>query len=59
MPVTDSVIDPPAGRVDASPADATGVAYAAAIFSFPVVLVALIALDPLAKIAASAFFGLG
>jgi NADH-quinone oxidoreductase subunit N len=51
--------DPPAGAVDASPADATGVAYAAAIFSMPVVLVALIALDPLAKIAASAFFGLG
>jgi NADH-quinone oxidoreductase subunit N len=51
--------DPPAGAVDASPADATGVAYAAAIFSMPVVLVALIGLDPLARIAASAFSGLG
>jgi NADH-quinone oxidoreductase subunit N len=44
--------------VDKAPADAKGVAYAAALFSFPVVLVALIGLDPLAKIAASAF-GLG
>jgi len=34
------------------------VAYAAALFSFPVVLIALIGLDPLAKTAASAF-GLG
>src|SRR3984957_18501320 len=51
--------DPPAGAVDASPADATGVAYAAAIFSMPVGLAALIGLDPLARIAASAFSGLG
>jgi NADH-quinone oxidoreductase subunit N len=47
--------DAPAGAVDASPADAKGVAYAAALFSFPVVLIGLIGLDPLARIAASAF----
>jgi NADH-quinone oxidoreductase subunit N len=47
--------DPPAGAVDPSPADATGVAYFAAMFSFPAVLIALIGLDPLAKVAASAF----
>ncbi len=50
--------DPPGGAVDAAPADARGVAFAAALFSFPVVLVALVGLDPLAKSAASAF-GLG
>jgi NADH-quinone oxidoreductase subunit N len=50
--------DAPGGAVDAGPADARGVAYAAALFSFPVVLVALVGLDPLAKSAASAF-GLG
>ncbi len=33
--------DPPAGAVDAPPGDAVGVAYAAALFAFPVVLVAL------------------
>ncbi len=46
------------GAVDKPPADAKGVAYAAALFSMPVVLVALIGLDPLAKSAATAF-GLG
>ena len=52
--------DPPVGegRIDASPADAKGVAYAAALFSFPVVMIGLISLDPLAKTAAAAF-GLG
>jgi NADH-quinone oxidoreductase subunit N len=50
--------DPAPGAVDAAPADAKGVAYAAALFSFPVVLVALIALDPAARNAAAAF-GLG
>jgi NADH-quinone oxidoreductase subunit N len=50
--------DPPGGKVDKAPADARGVAFAAALFSFPVVLVALVGLDPLAKSAASAF-GLG
>jgi NADH-quinone oxidoreductase subunit N len=50
--------DPAVGAVDATPIDARGVAYAAALFSFPVVLVALIALDPAARSAAAAF-GLG
>jgi NADH-quinone oxidoreductase subunit N len=50
--------DPAPGKVDAAPADAKGIAYAAALFSFPVVLVALVFLDPLASLAASAF-GLG
>ena len=50
--------DPAPGAVDAPPADAKGVAYAAALFSFPAVLVALIFLDPAAHLAASAF-GLG
>ena len=50
--------DPAPGAVDAAPADAKAIAYAAALFSFPMVLVALIFLDPLATIAASAF-GLG
>jgi NADH-quinone oxidoreductase subunit N len=43
------------GRVDAAPADAKAVAYAAALFSFPVVLIGLIGLDPLARTAAAAF----
>jgi NADH-quinone oxidoreductase subunit N len=46
---------PAGGPVDKPPADAKGVAYAAALFSMPVVLVALILIDPLAKAAASAF----
>jgi NADH-quinone oxidoreductase subunit N len=45
----------PGGAVDAAPADAKGVAYASALFSFPAVLVALIALYPLAASAATAF----
>jgi NADH-quinone oxidoreductase subunit N len=47
--------DPAPGKVDAAPADAKAVAYAAALFSFPVVIVALKALDPLATAAARAF----
>ena len=50
--------DPAVGQTDTPPADAKAVAYAAALFSIPVVLVALIGLDPLAKTAAAAF-GLG
>jgi NADH-quinone oxidoreductase subunit N len=46
--------DPPAGAVDASPLDAKAVAYAAALFSFPVVLLALAFLDPAATAAAAA-----
>jgi NADH-quinone oxidoreductase subunit N len=47
--------DPAPGTVDAAPADAKAVAYAAALFSFPVVLLALIQIDPLSRAAASAF----
>ena len=47
--------DPAPGKVDAAPADAKGVAYAAALFSFPAVMLGMMALDPLAKAAASAF----
>jgi NADH-quinone oxidoreductase subunit N len=47
--------DPAPGKTDASPLYAKGVAYASALFSFPVVLVALAVLDPLAKTAAAAF----
>ena len=50
---------PASGVPDRSPAEASGVAYAAALFSFPVVMPALAALDPLARAAASAFLGLG
>ena len=45
--------DPSAGPVDATPWDAKGVAYAAALFSSAVVLV-LIFLDPAATVAAAA-----
>ena len=51
--------DPSPGQVDATPMDAGGVAAAAALFSFPVVLPALALLDPLAKLAASAFHIVG
>ena len=47
--------DPPKGATDRAPADARGVALAAAVFSFPVVLPALIFIDPLSKAAAAAF----
>ena len=43
------------GGTDAIPGEAKVVAIGAALFSFPVVLVALIYLDPLAKAAAAAF----
>ena len=46
--------DPPVGAMDASPLDAKAVAYAAALFSFPLVLVALALLDPAATAAAAA-----
>ena len=49
--------DPSPGATDATPAYAKGVAYVAALFSFPVVLIALKVLDPLAG--AAAVFGLG
>ena len=43
------------GQVDKAPGEAQAVAIGAAIFSFPVVLGALVFLDPLAKAAALAF----
>jgi NADH-quinone oxidoreductase subunit N len=46
--------DASAGPVDAAPS-ARAVGFAAALFSFPVVLVALIWLDPAARAAAAAF----
>ena len=49
--------DPASGEVDPAPAYAKGVAYVAALFSFPAVMLALIALDPAATAAASAFSG--
>jgi NADH-quinone oxidoreductase subunit N len=42
-------------RTDAPAPEVKTIAYGAALFSFPVVLVALIWLDPLAKLAAKAF----
>jgi NADH-quinone oxidoreductase subunit N len=42
------------GQTDSLPGEARAVAYAAAIFSFPVVLGALVFIDPLAKAAAAA-----
>ncbi len=48
-------LDAPAGKTDALPADARIAAYAAALFCFPAVLVALTWLDPLAAAAAAAF----
>jgi NADH-quinone oxidoreductase subunit N len=46
--------DPPAGEVDASPRETKLVAYASALFAFPVVIVALGALDSAATAAATA-----
>ena len=48
-------LDAPVGETDEPPADATSVAYAAGLFAFPVVAVALIWIDPLAKTAAASF----
>jgi NADH-quinone oxidoreductase subunit N len=47
--------DAPAGSVDAPSPSAQAVGIAAAFFSFPIVLVALVWLDPAAKAAAAAF----
>ena len=48
-------LDQSLGAVDTTPVDARTVAAASALFSFPFVLPALAALDPLAKVAAAAF----
>jgi NADH-quinone oxidoreductase subunit N len=47
--------DPAPGVTDAPPADAKAIAYAAALFSMPVVIIAMKGLDPLSKAAAAAF----
>lgn len=47
--------DAPAGAVDKPQPTARAIGFAAALFSFPVVLIALIWLDPAAKAAAAAF----
>ncbi len=46
--------DPPGGETDVAPLDAKLVAYGAAVFSFPLVLLALAPLDTLARTAAAA-----
>ena len=46
--------DPPAGEVDKPAAEAQGVAYAAALFSFPVVVLVLGGLEHYAMAAAAA-----
>ena len=45
-------LDPAPGPTDPPPAEAVTVTYATALFAFPVVLIALIYLDPLARSAA-------
>ncbi len=47
--------DEPAGATDRTPGDASAIGMGAALFSFPLVLPALAALDPLATLAARAF----
>ncbi len=47
--------DPAPGKVDVAPADAKAVAYAAALFSLPMVNLALIPIEPLTRAAAAAF----
>jgi NADH-quinone oxidoreductase subunit N len=47
-------LDPAPGKTDAPSGEAVAVTYVSALFGFPVVLVALIALDPLAQAAAAA-----
>jgi len=47
--------DAPAGRTDAPAYDAQAVAVVAGVWSFPLVLLGLVALDPLAALAAKAF----
>ncbi len=49
--------DPAPGATDPAPVYARGVAYAAALFSFPLVMLALVLLDPATLTAASAFAG--
>jgi NADH-quinone oxidoreductase subunit N len=48
-------LDAAPGATDEPPTDARSVAYASGLFAFPVVAVALVWIDPLAKTAATAF----
>ena len=50
--------DAPAGAVDDGPVEAKGVAYAAGLFAFPLVLPALAVIEPAARLASQAFGGL-
>jgi NADH-quinone oxidoreductase subunit N len=50
--------DPAPGEVEKSPAEASWIAYAASLFAFPVVMIALTWLDPAAALAAKSL-GLG
>ncbi|WKL56601.1 NADH-quinone oxidoreductase subunit NuoN [Asticcacaulis sp. ZE23SCel15] len=47
--------DAPTGELDKSPAEAKWIAYGAAAFAFPIAMLALHWLDPLAQMAASSF----
>ncbi|MGH6992501.1 MAG: NADH-quinone oxidoreductase subunit N, partial [Caulobacteraceae bacterium] len=47
-------LDPASGPTDAPAAEASLVTYGAALFAFPAVMIALIAIDPLAHLASSA-----
>jgi NADH-quinone oxidoreductase subunit N len=49
-------LDPAPGKVDAPAGGARAIAIASALFAFPVVMGALIALEPLSQTAAAAFF---
>jgi len=48
-------LDPSAGEVDKPPVDAKWVAYACALFAFPLVIIALAFIEPAAATAAQAF----
>ena len=47
-------LDPAPGATDKPPAEAVAVTYASALFAFPVVMLALVALYPWARAAAAA-----
>ena len=48
-------LDEAPSKADPTPADARWIAYACAIFAFPGVMIALVWIDPLAKVAGQAF----
>jgi NADH-quinone oxidoreductase subunit N len=45
-------LDPTPGATDAPPREAVAVTYASALFAFPAVMIALVALYPWARVAA-------